>query len=83
MSDEEKDMQNEINLDIDGNVKVSKVHRGYEEDVQDDGEEKQEKDNESVSSMEKPKDTRKRAESNNSGIEKYTKPLRETHSKYL
>jgi hypothetical protein len=33
MSDEEKDMQNEINLDIDGNVKVSKVHRGYEEDV--------------------------------------------------
>ena len=40
MSDEEKDMQNEINLDIDGNVKVSKVHRGYEEDAQDEGEEK-------------------------------------------
>jgi hypothetical protein len=40
MSDEEKDMQNEINLDIDGNVKVSKVHRGYDEDVQDDAEEK-------------------------------------------
>jgi hypothetical protein len=32
ISDEEKDFNNEINLDIDGNVKVSKVLRGYEEE---------------------------------------------------
>lgn len=88
MSDEEKDIQNEINLDIDGNVKVSKVHRGYDEDNNDEGDEemKPEKDDESVSSTEKPKkdkETRKRTDSNGSGIEKYTKPLREAHSKYL
>lgn len=60
------------------------MHRGYEEDANDDGDEKMKlDDNESVSSLEKPKDTRKRAESNSSGIQKYTKPLREAHSKYL
>jgi hypothetical protein len=42
-------------------------------------------DDVSVSSGEKnvKKEARKRTESSGSGIDKYTKPLRETHSKYL
>jgi hypothetical protein len=49
MSDDEKDVQNEINQEVDGNVKVSKVHRGYEEDQADEQDEemKPEKDDES------------------------------------
>jgi len=30
-----------------------------------------------------PREAKKRANSETSGVEKYTKPLRETHSKYL
>jgi len=81
--------QAEVNGEVDGNaVKFSKVVRGYEDaDDESDDEELAVADHESSVSLpaqaETAKPGRKRADSGASAVEKYTKPLRETHSKYL
>lgn len=93
LSDHEMENQEEANDDVDGNaVKFSKVVRGYE-DADDDSQDEEEaaKDDHSESSGSLPagakpepiQQGRKRTDSGASGVEKYTKPLRETHSKYL
>lgn len=85
--------QQEANAEIDGNVKFSKVVRGYEDNSDESMDEDAEgngKEEKSVSSgppdggKDEPKSQgRKRVDSGVSGLEKYTKPLRETHAKYL
>lgn len=67
LSDAEQEMMNEINDEMDGNTKFSKDVRGYDEDGSKDDE----------SDLAKPKDEDK------DEVDKYTKPLREAHAKYL
>jgi len=75
MSEGEKEMMAEIDDAVDGKVKISKNMRGY--DDQDQGAvEKEEESVEGNANMEV--DSEGAAE----GVEKYTKPLRETHAKY-
>lgn len=91
LSDHEMENQAELNGEVDGNaVKFSKVVRGYEDaDEESDDEELVAPDQQSESSISIPaqaepsKTGRKRTDSGASAVEKYTKPLRETHSKYL
>ena len=69
LSEDEKELMKEINHEMDGNIKHAKDVRGYEDHKDD-----------SVSEEEVKNDGHN---SEDEGLEKYIKPLRETHSKYL
>lgn len=69
LSEDEKELMNEINHEMDGNVKHAKDVRGYEDHKDDSVSEEDGKAN--------------GFNSEDEGLEKYIKPLRETHSKYL
>ena len=103
LSENEQEILDEVNNEMDGNMKIAKDVRGYDdanEDQQDNdsGDDDSQanlghrsaSDNESRSSRgkaaakkQKKSQLRNRAESGGSDVDKYIKPLRETHSRYL
>jgi len=83
-SEDEQEIMNEVN-EMDGNVKISKDVRGYDDNDKDSkDDEEMNADSDDGSDARKLSHKRKGTESiDPQGVDKYTKPLRETHSKYL
>ena len=75
LSEQQEEIMNEIDEQMDGIVKVAKDVTGYEDEAM-------VKDDQS-SEFSEIKDTKKEEEKDTAGVSKYTKPLREAHSKYL
>ena len=73
-SEDEEELMQEIDEQMEGIVKIAKDVRGYEDEATQKDEEMQDKSSE-TSGEKNVQDS--------SGVSKYTKPLRETHSKYL
>lgn len=90
LSDIEMEMQNEINHELDGNFakKAQRDVRGYDDNQEAESNSQDQEmvaDDDEISSVDAVKADKKRnrVDSGISGLEKYTKPLREAHSKYL
>lgn len=97
-SEDEQEMLNEVDQEVDGNIKLPKNFRGYDDgnnqinaDHSNDEQSQHNIDDQNedmdsasqIGSSKKVAQARKRGESGVSDVDKYAKPLREVHSKYL
>lgn len=80
LSDNEQEIKDEVNDDVDGNVKFAKDVRGYDEGSQ------QQESNEDMEENEEdlaPQPLNLEETKDDAGVGEYTKTMREVHSKYM